>query len=84
MEHVDFATDGDGNYDDFEELGDTDTRVISRVSIRDIHEDDTQSTEVAIFLIVRKLGDIVSKVIFVISIRKFSDKWNMSSIEWNR
>uniref|UniRef100_A0AAF5RVW4 Phosphorylase b kinase regulatory subunit n=2 Tax=Wuchereria bancrofti TaxID=6293 RepID=A0AAF5RVW4_WUCBA len=45
MEHVDFATDSDSNYDDFEEFGDTDSQVISRVSIRDIHEDDTQSTE---------------------------------------
>uniref|UniRef100_A0A1I7VHF3 Phosphorylase b kinase regulatory subunit n=1 Tax=Loa loa TaxID=7209 RepID=A0A1I7VHF3_LOALO len=45
MEHVDFATDDDVNYDDFEELGDTDPQVLSRVSIRDIHEDDTQCTE---------------------------------------
>ncbi|OZC10490.1 phosphorylase kinase alpha/beta [Onchocerca flexuosa] len=46
MEHVDFATnDDDNNYDSFEELDDTKSQVISRVSIRDIHEDDTQSTE---------------------------------------
>ncbi|KAM3726600.1 putative phosphorylase b kinase regulatory subunit beta [Dirofilaria immitis] len=45
MEHVDFATENDISYDDFEEFGDTNSQVISRVSIRDIHEDDTQSTE---------------------------------------
>ncbi|KAL3981501.1 Glycosyl hydrolases 15 family protein [Acanthocheilonema viteae] len=45
VEHVDFATDDDGNYDDFEELGDTDLQLNFRVSVRDIHEDDTQSVE---------------------------------------
>ncbi|CAG9539143.1 unnamed protein product [Cercopithifilaria johnstoni] len=45
VEHVDFATGDDGNYDDFEELGDTDSQLISLVSVRDINEDDTQSAE---------------------------------------
>lgn len=68
VEHVDFATGDDDNYDDFEELCDSDSQLISRVSVRDIHEDDTQSSEVSMFLIVIKLGETDFKMIFMISI----------------
>ncbi|VDM97152.1 unnamed protein product, partial [Thelazia callipaeda] len=44
MEHVDFATDDD-DFDDFEELGDSDSQGISRVSIREVVEEDMEFTE---------------------------------------
>ncbi|VDO12347.1 unnamed protein product [Brugia timori] len=87
MEHVDFATDSDGNYDDFEEFGDTDSQVISRVSIRDIHEDDTQSTErdynckpdEELFDVVRKHNiDALRRVAFAIVI--LSQRYGMGCI----
>uniref|UniRef100_A0A915PP76 Phosphorylase b kinase regulatory subunit n=1 Tax=Setaria digitata TaxID=48799 RepID=A0A915PP76_9BILA len=45
MEHVDFATDDDANYDDFGELGDGVSQVISRTSVRDIPEEETGVAE---------------------------------------
>ncbi|KAK6109710.1 Glycosyl hydrolases 15 family protein [Brugia pahangi] len=87
MEHVDFATDSDGNYDDFEEFGDADSQVISRVSIRDIHEDDTQSTErdynckpdEELFDVVRKHNiDALRRVAFAIVV--LSQRYGMGCI----
>lgn len=71
MEHVDFATGDDGNYDDFEELGETECQLISGVQVRDIYDDDTQSTEVSVFLMVIELGKIDLKAIYIISIENF-------------
>lgn len=46
MEHVDFTIDDAADDGSFEELGGTTSQMISRISMRDIVEEDTKSTEV--------------------------------------
>lgn len=63
MEHVDFAIENDVNCNDFEDFGDTDSLLISRVSIRGTNEDDIHIVEVFIFLLSHFLYEF--KVIFL-------------------
>lgn len=46
LEHVDFATDDINDDDNFGELHDKTSQMISRISLRDVVEDDTSSVEV--------------------------------------